>query len=94
MTEENGTISILPASQSGIRTAVPHEFDPPLNDWVGYSGSDKGLPFVARAGTIAVFGSLTSHSSGAKTTPEAAPRLYLAILTRARADGRSLHALG
>jgi hypothetical protein len=70
VTEENGTISILPASQSGIRTAVPHEFDPPSNDWVGYSGSDKGLPFVARAGTIAVFGSLTLHSSGANTTPK------------------------
>jgi hypothetical protein len=35
---------------------------------VGYSGPEKGLPFIAQAGTIAVFSSLTLHSSGANTT--------------------------
>jgi hypothetical protein len=67
--EDNGTIYILPASECGIRTWVRHEFDSPSNDWVGYFGPAKGTPVIARAGTIAVFSSLTLHSSGANATP-------------------------
>jgi hypothetical protein len=69
VTEANGTIYILPFSQSGIRTWVRHEFDPPSNDWVGYFGPLTGVPVQAKAGTLAVFSSLTLHSSGANTTP-------------------------
>lgn len=68
VTEENGTIYILPTSEGGIKTWVKHEFDPPSNDWVGYFGTAKGVPVVAKAGTLAVFSSLTMHSSGANAT--------------------------
>ncbi len=53
VTEENGTVYILPIRESGIRTWVRHEFDPPTNDWVGYFGPLKGTPVVAKAGSIA-----------------------------------------
>jgi Phytanoyl-CoA dioxygenase (PhyH) len=69
VTEENGTIYILPFSEIGIKTWVRHEFDQPSNDWVGYFGRAKGVPVVARAGALAVFSSLTMHSSGANRTP-------------------------
>jgi Phytanoyl-CoA dioxygenase (PhyH) len=69
VTEENGTVYILPISEAGIRTWVRHEFDPPSNDWVGYFGPAKGVPVIAKAGTLAVFSSLTLHSSGANATP-------------------------
>lgn len=68
VTEQNGTVYILPTSESGIRTWVRHELDRPSNDWVGYFGRAKGIPVIAPAGTIAVFSSLTLHSSGANTT--------------------------
>ncbi|HWY81637.1 MAG TPA: phytanoyl-CoA dioxygenase family protein [Roseiarcus sp.] len=69
VTEENGTIYVLPMSESGIKTCVLHEFDPLSNDWVGYFGPLKGTPVIAKAGSLAVFSSLTMHSSGANTTP-------------------------
>jgi ectoine hydroxylase-related dioxygenase (phytanoyl-CoA dioxygenase family) len=69
VTEENGTVYILPMSESGIKTWVRHVFDPPSNDWVGYFGPLKGTPVVAKAGSVAVFSSLTMHSSGANITP-------------------------
>jgi ectoine hydroxylase-related dioxygenase (phytanoyl-CoA dioxygenase family) len=69
VTEENGTIYILPMSESGIKTSVPHEFDPLSNDWVGYSGPLEGAPVIAKAGSLAVFSSLTMHSSGGNSTP-------------------------
>ncbi|MDQ0394368.1 phytanoyl-CoA dioxygenase family protein [Labrys monachus] len=77
VTEENGTIYILPTSEAGIRTWVRHEFDPPSNDWVGYFGPAKGVPVIAKAGTLAVFSSLTMHSSGANLTPRLR-RAYIA----------------
>jgi Phytanoyl-CoA dioxygenase (PhyH) len=69
VSEENGTIYILPMSESGIKTSVPHQFDPLSNDWVGYSGPLEGAPVIAKAGSLAVFSSLTMHSSGGNSTP-------------------------
>jgi ectoine hydroxylase-related dioxygenase (phytanoyl-CoA dioxygenase family) len=77
VTEENGTVYILPQSESGIRSAVPHRYDPVSNDWVGYDGPLAGVPVRARAGSVAVFSSLTLHSSGANRTPRLR-RVYLA----------------
>jgi ectoine hydroxylase-related dioxygenase (phytanoyl-CoA dioxygenase family) len=73
----NDYLCILPMNQSGIRSWVPHEFDPPSDDWVGYSGPLNGLPVQARAGTLAAFSSVTLHSSGANTTPKLR-RAYIA----------------
>ncbi len=75
--EENGTVYILPQGESGIRNAMPHFYDPISNDWVGYDGPLTGIPVRADAGSIAVFSSLTMHSSGANRTPRLR-RVYLA----------------
>jgi ectoine hydroxylase-related dioxygenase (phytanoyl-CoA dioxygenase family) len=77
VSEENGTVYILPQSTSGIRTWVQHEVDPISNDKVGYFGKERGVPVICPAGSIAVFSSLTFHSSGANTTNKMR-RVYLA----------------
>lgn len=75
--EENGTVYLLPKRESGIDGPVTHRYDPVSNDWVGYDGPMRGVPIVARAGTVAVFSSLTMHSSGANRT-DRLRRVYLA----------------
>ncbi|MEI8196625.1 MAG: phytanoyl-CoA dioxygenase family protein [Phycisphaerae bacterium] len=77
VTEENGTVYLLPYSRSGIRTWVKHRKDPVSNDLVGYFGSDRGIPVVLPAGSIACFSSYVFHSSGANTTSKMR-RIYLA----------------
>lgn len=77
VTEENGTVYLLPYSMSGIRTWVKHVKDPVSNDLVGYFGSLRGIPVILPAGSIAVFSSFVFHSSGANTTPNMR-RIYLA----------------
>jgi ectoine hydroxylase-related dioxygenase (phytanoyl-CoA dioxygenase family) len=56
---------------------VQHEIDPISNDRVGYFGKERGVPVICPAGSIAVFSSLTFHSSGANTTNKMR-RVYLA----------------
>ncbi len=77
VSEANGTVYLLPYSRSGIRTWVKHVPDPVSNDMVGYFGSDRGIPVIAPAGSIACFSSLLFHSSGANTTA-AMRRIFLA----------------
>lgn len=90
--ESNGTVYILPTSQSGIDAWVEHEHDPVSNDWVGYRGADPGVPVRLRAGGMAVFSSVTLHRSGPNNTP----RLRRAFLAQyspepvRTADGRML----
>jgi ectoine hydroxylase-related dioxygenase (phytanoyl-CoA dioxygenase family) len=66
--EENGTIYVLPYERAGTREKVVHRPVPNSNDRVGYFGSDPGIPFVAPAGSIAVFSSVTFHRSGVNST--------------------------
>ena len=68
VTIENGTAFILPYSTCGIRTLVEHVRDPVTGDKAGYFGREQGIPLVLRAGSIAVFSSLSFHRSGANTT--------------------------
>ena len=77
VTEENGTVYLLPYSRSGIRTWVQHVVDPTTNDKVGYFGSDRGIPVIAPAGSIACFSSYVFHSSGANMTSKMR-RVFLA----------------
>lgn len=77
VSEENGTVYILPYSRSGIRTWVQHIKEPGSNDLVGYFGSDRGIPITAPAGSIACFSSLLFHSSGANLTSRMR-RIFLA----------------
>lgn len=77
MSEENGTVHLLPYSRSGIRSWVHHIVEPGSNDKVGYFGSDPGISVVVPAGSIAVFSSFVFHSSGANITNKMR-RVYLA----------------
>ena len=69
VTEENGTVYLLPYSKLGIKTRVTHIKDPELNDMVGYFGDEPGIPVIVPAGSIAVFSSVCFHRSGANLTP-------------------------
>ncbi len=77
MSEANGTIYVLPYSRVGTRDLVEHVKEEGTNDRVGYHGTDPGIPVIVPAGSIALFSSLTFHSSGTNTTPKMR-RSYLA----------------
>jgi len=68
VSEENGTIAVLPYARAGTRERVEHVAPPGGGDRIGYFGKDPGIPFIAPAGSIAVFSSLTFHRSGANST--------------------------
>jgi ectoine hydroxylase-related dioxygenase (phytanoyl-CoA dioxygenase family) len=76
VTEENGTVYVLPFSRAGGRALRKHHHDPLSNDLVGYEGDDPGVPIVCPAGSIAVFSSVTLHRSGANRT-DGTRRVYL-----------------
>jgi ectoine hydroxylase-related dioxygenase (phytanoyl-CoA dioxygenase family) len=77
VTEENGSVYLLPYSRSGIRSYIKHIRDESSADKVCYFGSDKGVPVIVPAGSIAVFSSVVIHSSGANHTDKLR-RVYLA----------------
>lgn len=77
VTEENGSVYLLPYSRSGIRSYVKHIRDPRVNDQVCYFGDDPGIPLVVPAGSIACFSSLVIHRSGPNRT-DRLRRAYLA----------------
>jgi len=77
MSEENGTVHLLPFSRVGIRSWVQHIVEEGSNDKVGYFGDDPGLTVEVPAGSIVAFTSINFHSSGTNTT-EHMRRVYLA----------------
>jgi ectoine hydroxylase-related dioxygenase (phytanoyl-CoA dioxygenase family) len=68
MTAENGTVSLLPYSEVGIRSRVEHIRSEESGDKVGYFGSAKGLQATVPAGTVVVFSSLVFHCSSPNRT--------------------------
>lgn len=77
MSEENGTVYVLPYPRAGVRAKVEHVQDEEVGDLVGYFGDDPGVPVIVPAGSIAVFSSVTFHRSGFNTT-DRMRRVYLA----------------
>ena len=77
VTEENGSVYLLPYSRAGVRSYVKHFDDEVTNDKVGYFGSDPGMPLVVPAGSIACFSSVVFHRSGPNLTQDLR-RVYLA----------------
>lgn len=75
VTEENGSVYLLPYSRSGIRSYIKHV---PIEtgDRVCYFGSDPGLPVIVPAGSIVCFSSTVIHRSGANST-DRLRRVYL-----------------
>ena len=92
VSEENGTVYVLPFSTVGIRSFVKHIREEGTNDLIGYFGKERGVPIVAPAGSLALFTSFNFHSSGANKT-DRMRRVYLMqyssepVLT---ADGKRL----
>ena len=68
MTEENGTIYVLPYSRAGTNEVIDHVQEQGSNDLVGYFGDDPGDPVIVPAGSIAVFSSTLLHRSGFNRT--------------------------
>jgi len=79
MSEENGTIYVLPYARAGMDpdTITEHTVESGSNDKVGYHGDDPGIPVIVPAGSIVVFSSRTFHRSGPNTTDKMR-RSYLA----------------
>jgi len=77
VTEENGTVYLLPFSRAGTRSREEHVRETGSNDLVGYFGDDPGIPVVGPTGTVAVFSSVTFHRSGANRSADTR-RVYLA----------------
>lgn len=75
VTEENGSVYLLPYSRSGIRSYVRH-IPIETGDKVCYFGSDPGMPVTAPAGSIVCFSSTVIHRSGANLT-DRLRRVYL-----------------
>lgn len=92
VSEDNGTVFVLPFSRAGTRLRQDHSVEEGTNDKIGYVGTDPGIPVVGPAGTVAVFTSVTFHRSSANTTPNFR-RVYLSqysgvpILTK---DGKHI----
>ena len=68
MTEENGTVSLLPYSHIGSRELKEHRRDSESGDKIGYDGDEPGITAIIPAGSIVVFSSLVFHRSGTNTT--------------------------
>ena len=68
VTEENGTVYLLPYSRAGTRDVVEHFHDEETNDLIGYFGDDPGDPVIVPAGSIACFSSTLFHRSGPNMT--------------------------
>ena len=83
VSEENGTVYLLPHSRGGTRgRIITHEQDPQTNDLVGYTGDDRGIAIEAPAGSIVAFSSYNFHSSGTNSTNRMR-RVYLPQYTPA-----------
>ncbi|GAA2107139.1 hypothetical protein GCM10009841_26920 [Microlunatus panaciterrae] len=75
VTEENGSVYLLPYSRSGIRSYVKH-IRSATGDEVCYFGSDRGMPVIVPAGSIVCFSSTVIHRSGPNLT-DRLRRVYL-----------------
>lgn len=70
MTEENGTISVLPFNRAGNGQLTKHSWSNSEAAMVGYNGSDQGVLIEIPAGSIVCFSSVTLHKSGPNLTSD------------------------
>lgn len=68
VTEENGTVYLLPYSEAGTRTRIEHKLEAGTNDQIGYFGDNPGVPAILNTGDIALFSSVCFHRSGSNNT--------------------------
>ena len=78
MSEENGTIYVMPHETVGTRNNVLHHVrEEGTNDLIGYDGPEPGVPINVTKGSIVVFSSTSLHRSGSNFT-DRRRRAYLA----------------
>jgi ectoine hydroxylase-related dioxygenase (phytanoyl-CoA dioxygenase family) len=91
VSEENGTVYLLPHSRAGTSgRIIDHTKEEGTNDLIGYTGSDPGDAVIVPAGSIVAFDSFVFHRSGANKT-ERMRRIYLPQYSAApilRPDGK------
>lgn len=91
VSEENGTVYLLPHSRGGTKQQVIDHFkEAGTNDLIGYTGSDPGDAVIVPAGSIVAFDSFVFHRSGPNRT-ERMRRIYLPQYSAApirRPDGK------
>lgn len=68
VTEENGTVYLLPYSEAGTHTRVEHTLEAGTNDKIGYFGENPGIPAILKKGDVALFSSVCFHRSGSNNT--------------------------
>ena len=68
VTEENGTVYLLPYKDAGVKNRIDHVLQEGTNDKIGYFGDDPGVPAVLKAGDVALFSSTCFHRSGSNKT--------------------------
>lgn len=68
VSQENGTVSLLPYGLAGTKEKVEHKPVPGTNDREGYFGPEQGVSADCPAGSVVVFSSTTFHKSGANNT--------------------------
>ncbi|GGZ34350.1 hypothetical protein GCM10007049_29660 [Echinicola pacifica] len=68
VTEENGTVYLLPYSDAGTRDRIDHRLQEGTNDKIGYFGENPGIPAILNAGDVALFSSTCFHRSGSNQT--------------------------
>ena len=92
VSEENGTVYLLPHSRGGTKQRViDHVQESGTNDLIGYTGSDPGDAVIVPAGSIVAFDSFVFHRSGPNKT-ERMRRIYLPQYSAApilRPDGKA-----
>jgi ectoine hydroxylase-related dioxygenase (phytanoyl-CoA dioxygenase family) len=69
MSDENGTLRVLPFSRGGTRHAVKHRPAPTGSDIIADFGEGEGEVLDVPAGSIVVMSGLLPHRSGPNTTP-------------------------
>src|SRR6056300_863301 len=68
VTEENGTVYLLPYKEAGVKDRIDHVLQEGTNDKIGYFGDNPGIPAILNAGDVALFSSTCFHRSGSNKT--------------------------
>lgn len=93
VTEENGTVYLLPYKELGTDKRIEHTLQEGTNDKIGYFGDNPGVPAVLNAGDVALFSSTCFHRSGSNKTNKSRRVLLLQYSSEAilKEDGSPLY---
>ncbi|MCH7408114.1 phytanoyl-CoA dioxygenase family protein [Belliella sp. DSM 111904] len=93
VTEENGTVYLLPYKDAGTKKRLEHVLQEGTNDKIGYFGDNPGVPAILDAGDVALFSSTCFHRSGSNQTNKARRVLLIQYSAEPilKADGTPLY---